>query len=165
MRPPYFLHTHPKIWITGQFLRLRFLSLSLSQVSQPEQSRLRAIFSPARPSAPRRALNPSEGLPILYFSMLLFRGVAKAALYCAHRPSTTLPQPLHSSYHTLSEVAWAISTARLHRAPSERARWASKEMTRLPRISLHCQPLTSYPFSNKHRTTASPYGGSGSSGL
>ena len=29
----------------------------------------------------------------------------------------------------------------------------------------YCHPLTSYPFSIKHRTTASAYGGSGSSGL
>ena len=50
-------------------------------------------FSPALPSDcfvidfPRRAIIPSEGLPILYTSM---KGVAKAALYCAHRTSTFL---------------------------------------------------------------------------
>lgn len=42
------------------------------------------------------------------------------------------------------------STARVERGPSEAARSASKEG------SPHCQPLTSYPLSNKHRTTASP---------
>ncbi len=51
------------------------------------------------------------------------------------------------------------STARVQRGSSETARCASKEG------SPHCQPLTSYPFSIKQRTTASPYGGSGSSGL
>jgi len=52
---------------------------------------------------------------------------------CGRRTSTIAASFL---IHPLSEVAWSISTARLHRAPSERARWASKEMTRLSRVFL-----------------------------
>ena len=62
---------------------------------------LRAPFSPALPSDciaidfPGRAISPSEGRPILYFSMRLFRGVAEAALYCAHRATTALSWGLY----------------------------------------------------------------------
>ena len=37
---------------------------------------------------PRRALSPGEGLPV---RQPQFKGVAKAALYCAHRTSTVSP--------------------------------------------------------------------------
>ena len=51
-------------------------------------------FSPTLPSDcfaidfPRRAISPGEGLPS---SLPLVRGVAEAALYCAHRTSTVSP--------------------------------------------------------------------------
>ena len=50
---------------------------------------LRATFSPAQPTGtPRRAISPSEGLPILSTSL---KGVAEAALCCAHRTCTVSP--------------------------------------------------------------------------
>jgi hypothetical protein len=40
------------------------------------------------PATPRHAISPGEGLSILFTSV---KGVAKAALYCAHRTSTVSP--------------------------------------------------------------------------
>ena len=54
-------------------------------------------FSPALPSDcfaidfPGCAINPSEGSSNSLYLIPLFRGVAKAALYCAHRTSTVSP--------------------------------------------------------------------------
>ena len=50
---------------------------------------LRAAFSPAHPLA-RRDL-PLTRARAFRFSVRLFRGVAEAALYCAHRTSTVSP--------------------------------------------------------------------------
>jgi hypothetical protein len=50
---------------------------------------LRATFSPAHPLARRDV--PSARARALRFPIPLFRGVAKAALYCAHRTSTVSP--------------------------------------------------------------------------
>src|SRR4029079_4348400 len=70
------------------------------------------------PSAtPRRAISPGEYLPILYFSIPFFRGVAEASLYCAHRTSTFLSCAFCEQEGHLAAPL----------SPSETARCASKE--------------------------------------
>ena len=185
---------------TRVFRDLAFRILPPSQVSQPGQSRLRPPFSPARPSAPKRALHPSEHcfivrvpgakgypgcetLPSLALRQNLFShllllsstrgGMEGGDLRCArrtrafpgrafreHRGPPSLP-PIsraciaQSSFqflpllHSQAGREEKPSTARVQRGESATARCASKEG------SPHCQPLTSYPFSLKHRTTAS----------
>ena len=82
--------------------------------------------------------------------ILIVRGLRArklaARLTSLHR--TTIFQLLPLS-HSQAGSEEKPSTARVERGPSEAARSASKEG------SPHCQPLTSYPFSNKHRSTAS----------
>lgn len=47
-----------------------------------------------------------------------------------------------------------VSFARIQRRPSEAARWTSTETISVPNSpSLHCHPVTSYPFSCKQRVT------------
>jgi hypothetical protein len=121
---------------------------SLSRVSQPGQSRLRPSnehCSIVRVSGAKgcpgcetvRSLPPQQDL----FSLLLLFsptrvGMEGGDLTCARRTR-----------------AFPGRAFREHRGP--------------PSVLLlhYCHPDTSYPFSIKHRTTASAYGGSGSSGL
>ena len=57
-------------------------------------------------SAPRRALSQASAF---LFSLLLFRGVAKAALYCAHRATLMLLYDSSKLAHfSLHGVAWLI---------------------------------------------------------
>ena len=67
----------------------RILSSSLLSLEGEEACSLTARNFLTRPptGTPRRATSPSEALPILCTSL---RGVATAALYCAHRTSTVL---------------------------------------------------------------------------
>jgi hypothetical protein len=84
----------------------------------PDESLTARDFLTRPPTGtPRRAMSPGEGLPILYFSLPLFRGVAEAALYCAHRATTV--------------SSWGLCEQEGHlaapRYPSETARCASTE--------------------------------------
>ena len=85
---------------------------------------LRATFSPAHPLARRDV--PLAQARAFRFPITLFRGVAKAALYCAHRTST------------VSSCAFCEQEGHLAAPshPSEAARCASKEDHQAP--SLFC---------------------------
>jgi len=59
-----------------------------------------------------------------------------------------------SPQYSPGEAAGVVSTARVERAPSERARSASTETDpTISQIPSYCHPVTSYPFSCKHRFT------------
>jgi len=103
---------------------------------------LRALFSPAHPSAPRGALHPSE-------HCFIVRGLRarKLAARLAHLRRTDIIFSILTSFTSQAGSEKRPSTARVERGPSEAARSASKEGPP------HCQPVTSYPFSCRHRLT------------
>ena len=104
------------------------LIFSLSQISQPGQSQLRPSNEHLLSVRGLRAKKLAARLTPLHHTTFL------SAFPLSPFQADNEEQP---------------STARVERGPSEAARSASKEG------SPHCQPLTSYPFSIKHRTTAS----------
>jgi len=69
-------------WATLIFLIALFPSAGGGLAESPTA---RNFLTRPPTGTPRRAISPSEGLPILY---ALCKGVAKAALYCAYRATT-----------------------------------------------------------------------------
>ena len=125
---------------------------TLSQVSQPGQSQLRPskehcfiVRVPGAKGCPGcktlPSLPPRQNFSVSFsLSQLVARWRdGRISFYCA--PLLTRPP----------ERAKTRSSPK--RAHSDRARSSSKEAGRPSH--LHCHPLTSYPFSIKHRTTAS----------
>lgn len=75
---------------------------------------------------------------------------------CAHASSAALNFHSDCVHHNSAQLRLGtevVSIARIQRGPSEAARWASTETTSVPDPTPHCQPVTSYPFSCKHRLT------------
>ena len=92
---------------------------------------LRASFSPTHPLTRRDV--PVAQVRGFLFSIPLFRGVAKAALYCAHRTSIIdLIYPSNLACSRSGMGADGSSTARVQRGPSEAARCASTEDHQAP---------------------------------
>ena len=109
---------------------------------------LRATFSPAHPLAdifhlpypPIASQSISRDVPLararaFHSSLPLVRGVAEAALYCAHRTNSSIKMIPPSLLVSLSGMAPVlVPTAAVERAHSDRARSGSKGSTR---VSFH----------------------------
>ena len=120
-----------------------------------------ATFSPAR--AETRSLPKTSTVSSCAFREQRDALAVRPSPLLQHQQLFELPSSLPSPN------SWRDGRGRPHvRTSNEHllsVRVPGAQRSLSPSLPSYCHPDTSYPFSIKHRTTASAYGGSGSSGL